>query len=108
MNYVSHFRPIFEARAAVGWLIGLILLPLSGMPHAWAFAVICALFLVARAYQVRKALAFRMSISTRWLTLIQIDVLLRTSARMRADLDAMYFGNGFEWTQRHCQIAHDI
>ncbi len=107
-SYVSHFRPIFEARAAIGWLIGLILLPLSGMPHAWAFAGICALCLLARTYQVRKALAFRMSISTRWLTLIQIEVLLRTSARMRTDLDAMYFGNGFEWTQRHCQIAHDI
>jgi conjugal transfer pilus assembly protein TraD len=107
-SYINHFRPIFEARAAVGWLIGLILLPLSGMPHAWVFAGFCALFLLARTYQVHKALAFRMSISTRWLTLIQIEVLLRTSARMKADLDAMYFGTGFEWTQRHCQIAHDI
>ncbi|MCK4118413.1 conjugative transfer system coupling protein TraD [Ralstonia nicotianae] len=106
--YINHFRPIFEARAAAGWLVALCVLPFTDMPHGEYFALACAVFLVIRLAQVRKALAFRMSISTRWLSLIQIDVLLRTSAAMASNHEAMYLGTGFEWTQKHCQIAHDI
>ncbi len=49
-----------------------------------------------------------MAISTKWLAKIDIDQLLMESAKLRKSEDAMYLGTGFEWTQKHCQIAHDI
>ncbi|MCY0854276.1 conjugative transfer system coupling protein TraD [Cupriavidus sp. D39] len=107
-HYVNPFRPIFEMRAATGWLGALVLLPLSGMPHWGYFALLCLAAFSLRAAQVWKALKFRMAISTKWLTKIRIENLLHTTAQMRRDEDAMYLGTGFEWTQRHCQIAHDI
>ncbi|WP_020203518.1 conjugative transfer system coupling protein TraD [Cupriavidus sp. WS] len=107
-HYVSHFRPIFEFRAAIGWALALVLLPLSGMPHAAYFALFCALMLAARSAQVWGALKFRMAISTKWLSLIGIDELIAISIRMKGDIDSMYLGTGFEWTQKHCQIAHDV
>lgn len=58
-----------------------------------------------------RALKFRLAISTKWLTLIKIEDLLEESRLLRSndkDEDAMYLGTGFEWTQKHCQIAHDI
>jgi conjugal transfer pilus assembly protein TraD len=49
-----------------------------------------------------------MAISTKWLSRIHIDKLLATQKAMRASHESMYLGTGFEWTQKHCQIAHDI
>ncbi|MDF3882703.1 conjugative transfer system coupling protein TraD [Cupriavidus basilensis] len=108
VRYINHFRPMFEARAAVGWALGLVLISASGMPHAGYFAVLCAVMLLLRGTQVWRALAFRMAISTKWLAKIRIDQLLDESVKLRERDDAMYLGTGFEWTQKHCQIAHDI
>ncbi|SDD56964.1 conjugal transfer pilus assembly protein TraD [Cupriavidus sp. YR651] len=107
-HYVNHFRPIYEFRAVAGWLMAAMLLLVSGMPSASYFALFCTAMLVFRTSQVWRALQFRMAISTKWLTVIQIDALLATSVIMRKKQDAMFLGTGFEWTQRHCQIAHDI
>ncbi|MDK3022955.1 conjugative transfer system coupling protein TraD [Cupriavidus taiwanensis] len=108
VRYINHFRPMFEARAAAGWALGLVLIAASGMPHAGYFAALCAVMLLLRGTQVWRALAFRMAISTKWLAKIRIDQLLGESAKLRKSDDAMYLGTGFEWTQKHCQIAHDI
>lgn len=106
--YTNHFRPLFEARAVAGWLLASVVLPLSGMPHGGYLALVCLLMLAVRGTQVWAALRFRMGISTKWLTKIRIEALLRTSGALRAQEDAMFLGTGFEWTQKHCQIAHDI
>jgi hypothetical protein len=39
-SYINHFRPIYEVRAAAFWLAALVLLPVSGMPYGWAFALV--------------------------------------------------------------------
>jgi len=106
VRYINHFRPMFEARAAAGWALGLVLIAASGMPHAGYFAALCTVMLLLRGTQVWRALAFRMAISTKWLAKIRIDQLLGESGQLRKSDDAMYLGTGFEWTQKHCQIAH--
>ncbi|PCE30314.1 conjugative transfer system coupling protein TraD [Burkholderia ubonensis] len=107
-GYINHFRPIFEIRAAFVWLIALLALPLSGMPYGWVFALVALALLAFRAGQVWRALKFRMGLSTKWLTTLPVPRLLTIQARMRLEANAMYLGTGFEWTQKHCQMAHDI
>lgn len=110
-QYINHFRPIYEFRAALGWSLAVVLILLSGMPHAGYFALLCLAVLIVRATQVLRALKFRLAISTKWLTVVKIDALLDESRQLRSkdkDEDAMYLGTGYEWTQRHCQLAHDI
>ncbi|MGQ7932144.1 conjugative transfer system coupling protein TraD [Paraburkholderia sp. D1E] len=108
MNYINHFRPIYEFRAATFWLLALLVLPLSGMPYGWAFALFALLVLVFRSTQIWTALKFRMAISTKWLTTLDVPKLLKIQQRMRKEANSMYLGIGYEWTQKHCQIAHDI
>lgn len=107
-NYVDHFRPIFEVRAVLVWLGVAFALPLSGMPYGWAFALFSLLPFSFRLRQVWKALKFRMAISTKWLSKLPVERLLAVQKKMRKEQDSMFFGTGFEWTQKHCQIAHDI
>ncbi|HBD34922.1 MAG TPA: conjugal transfer protein TraG, partial [Cupriavidus sp.] len=110
-HYINHFRPIYEFRAAVGWTVAALLILLSGMPHAGYFALLCLCALLLRSAQVWRALRFRLAISTKWLTVVKIDDLLDASRGLRSkdkDVDAMYLGTGYEWTQKHCQLAHDI
>ncbi|WP_316157503.1 conjugative transfer system coupling protein TraD [Cupriavidus sp. BIC8F] len=105
---INHFRPIYEFRAAIGWLLAAALMLLSDMPSAGYFSLFCVGMLLFRSSQVWRALKFRLAISTKWLAVLPIEALLALSARMRKTDDAMYLGTGFEWTQKHCQIAHDI
>ncbi|MGX6566088.1 conjugative transfer system coupling protein TraD [Cupriavidus necator] len=107
-HYINHFRPIYEFRAAIGWLLAAALMLLSDMPSAGYFSLFCVGMLLFRSTQVWRALKFRLAISTKWLAVLPIEALLALSARMRKTDDAMYLGTGFEWTQKHCQIAHDI
>ncbi|RXV64518.1 conjugal transfer protein TraG [Burkholderia stabilis] len=107
-GYINHFRPIYEVRAAFGWLVALLFLPFSGMPYGWAFAIVALALWTARSGQVWRALKFRMGLSTKWLTTLAVPVLLSIQERMRVEANAMYLGTGFEWTQKHCQMAHDI
>lgn len=107
-TYTNHFRPIYEARAAAFWILAALLLPFSGMPYGWAFAILSTFALSVRPFQVWKALKFRMAISTKWLTTLAVPKLLTIQTRMREEVNSMYLGIGYEWTQKHCQIAHDI
>ncbi|MBG0880348.1 conjugative transfer system coupling protein TraD [Burkholderia sp. 9775_39] len=107
-GYINHFRPIYEVRATFGWLIALFALPLSGMPYGGAFALVALVLFAFRSGQVWRALKFRMGLSTKWLTTLAVPTLLAIQTRMRAEVNAMYLGTGFEWTQKHCQMAHDI
>lgn len=106
--YINHFRPVYEIRATIFWFVALVFLPFSGMPYGWAFALAMLVPLVLRSTQVWKAMRFRMAISTKWLTTLPVSRLLEIQKRMRAESNSMYLGMGFEWTQKHCQIAHDI
>ncbi|WP_353254718.1 conjugative transfer system coupling protein TraD [Burkholderia anthina] len=107
-GYINHFRPIYEVRAAFGWLVALLFLPFSGMPYGWAFALVALALWTFRSGQVWRALKFRMGLSTKWLTTLAVPALLVIQERMRVQANAMYLGTGFEWTQKHCQMAHDI
>lgn len=107
-SYINHFRPIYEFRAWVLWSIALFALPFSGMPYWWAFALVALAAALWRGRAVWKALSFRMAISTKWLSTMPVARLLRVQKQMREDRNSMYLGTGFEWTQKHCQIAHDI
>ncbi|MGF6265413.1 conjugal transfer pilus assembly protein TraD [Paraburkholderia youngii] len=108
MNYINHFRPIYEFRPLLVWPFVIVGIFASGMPYGWAFALVCFALLVIRGIQVWRALSFRMAISTKWLSKIHIGKLLETQRKMREREDSMYLGTGFEWTQKHTQIAHDI
>jgi conjugal transfer pilus assembly protein TraD len=108
MNYINHFRPIYEFRPLIVWPVAIAGILASGMPYGWAFSLVCLAILIARGIQVWRALSFRMAISTKWLSKIHIGKLLDTQRKMREREDSMYLGTGFEWTQKHTQIAHDI
>lgn len=108
MNYINHFRPVYEARSAAVWTISIVGIASSGMPYGWVFALFGLAVLALRALQTWRALSFRMAISTKWLSKIHIKKLLATQQTMRARQESMYLGIGYEWTQKHCQIAHDI
>jgi conjugal transfer pilus assembly protein TraD len=108
MNYINHFRPIYEFRPLIVWPFAIVGILMSGMPYGWAFALAAIVLLVIRGIQVWRALSFRMAISTKWLSKILIGKLLETQRQMRASEDSMFLGTGFEWTQKHTQIAHDI
>ncbi|THJ46749.1 conjugal transfer protein TraG [Burkholderia sp. LS-044] len=107
-GYINHFRPIFEVRAVIGWLMAITVLLISGMPYGWVFLLFALALFVVRSGQVWRALKFRMALSTKWLTTLAVPTLLAIQTRMRAEANAMYLGTGFEWTQKHCQMAHDI
>ncbi|MDN7683034.1 conjugative transfer system coupling protein TraD [Burkholderia cenocepacia] len=107
-GYINHFRPIYEVRAVIGWLMAITVLLFSGMPNGWVFLLFALVVLAARSGQVWRALKFRMALSTKWLTTLAVPTLLAIQTRMRAEANAMYLGTGFEWTQKHCQMAHDI
>lgn len=107
-GYINHFRPMYEVKAAFGWLVALLVLPFSGMPYGWAFALVALALWTFRSGQVWRALKFRMGLSTKWLTTLAVPALLVIQERMRVQANAMYLGTGFEWTQKHCQMAHDI
>ncbi|WP_321882629.1 conjugative transfer system coupling protein TraD [Burkholderia cepacia] len=107
-GYINHFRPIFEVRAVIGWLMAITVLLFSGMPNGWVFLLFALVVLTVRSGQVWRALKFRMALSTKWLTTLAVPTLLAIQTRMRAEANAMYLGTGFEWTQKHCQMAHDI
>lgn len=106
--YINHFRPIYEVRAMTFWFLAMLLVPLSGMPRGWMFALVAMALFIYRTVQVWSALNFRMGISTKWLTTLEVPKLLSIQQDMKARSDSMYLGIGFEWTQKHCQIAHDI
>ncbi|MFM0124226.1 MULTISPECIES: conjugative transfer system coupling protein TraD [Paraburkholderia] len=108
MNYINHFRPIYEFRPLIVWPVAIVGILASGMPYGWAFSLVCLAILIVRGIQVWRALSFRMAISTKWLSKIHIGKLLDTQRKMREREDSMYLGTGFEWTQKHTQIAHDI
>jgi conjugal transfer pilus assembly protein TraD len=108
MNYINHFRPVYEARSAAVWIVSIVGIASSGMPYGWVFALFGLAVLALRALQTWRALSFRMAISTKWLSKIHIKKLLATQQAMRARQESMYLGIGYEWTQKHCQIAHDI
>jgi conjugal transfer pilus assembly protein TraD len=108
MNYINHFRPVYEARSAAVWSVCIVGIASSGMPYGWVFALFGLAVLALRALQTWRALSFRMAISTKWLSKIHIKKLLATQQAMRARQESMYLGIGYEWTQKHCQIAHDI
>jgi conjugal transfer pilus assembly protein TraD len=108
MSYINHFRPIYEFRPLIVWPVAIVGILVSGMPYGWAFALAALLLAAVRGLQVWRALSFRMAISTKWLSKIQIGKLLATQRQMREREDSMYLGTGFEWTQKHTQIAHDI
>lgn len=99
---------MYEVKAAFGWLVALLVLPFSGMPYGWAFALVALALWTFRSGQVWRALKFRMGLSTKWLTTLAVPALLVIQERMRVQANAMYLGTGFEWTQKHCQMAHDI
>jgi len=107
-HYIDHFRPIYEVRAAAGWLLAALVITFTGMPHRGYFALFCFAVLAVRVAQVWRALKFRMAISTKWLAKIHIDKLLSLQPTWCEKHQAMYLGTGFEWTQAHSQIAHDI
>ena len=54
-SYINHFRPIYEFRAAAFWLAAIVILPLSGMPYAWAFVLVAGAFFAVRAFQIWRA-----------------------------------------------------
>jgi conjugal transfer pilus assembly protein TraD len=107
-TYINHFRPIHEFRAWIFWAFAFAFLPFSGMPYWWAFALFVLAVALLRGRQVWKALRFRMGISTKWLSTLPVPQLLAVQKKMRAQSNSMFLGTGFEWTQKHCQIAHDI
>jgi conjugal transfer pilus assembly protein TraD len=108
VNYINHFRPVYEARSAAAWTVAIVGIAVSGMPYSWAFSLFGLAILALRALQTWRALSFRMAISTKWLSKIHIKKLLATQHAMRERQESMYLGIGYEWTQKHCQIAHDI
>jgi conjugal transfer pilus assembly protein TraD len=108
MSYINHFRPIYEFRPLIVWPVAIVGILASGMPYGWAFSLACLVLLAIRGIQVWRALSFRMAISTKWLSKIHIAKLMETQRKMRQREDSMFLGTGFEWTQKHTQIAHDI
>ncbi|CAE6963027.1 conjugative transfer system coupling protein TraD [Paraburkholderia domus] len=106
--YINHFRPVYESSAMIAWFGAMLVVPHSGMPYGWVFALLAMCLFLVRSAQVWSALSFRMAISTKWLTTLEVPKLLAIQQKMRKESDSMYLGIGFEWTQKHCQIAHDI
>ncbi|NMM01496.1 conjugative transfer system coupling protein TraD [Paraburkholderia sp. RP-4-7] len=106
--YINHFRPVYESTPMIGWFAAMLIVPFSGMPLGWVFALLAMVMFLLRATQVWSALNFRMAISTKWLTTLEVAELLEIQKKMREESQSMYLGIGFEWTQKHCQIAHDI
>ena len=93
MNYINHFRPIYEFRPLFVWPVAIVGILVSGMPYGWVFALVCLALLVVRGFQVWRALSFRMAISTKWLSKIHIGKLLATgfqpSGSLKEGLAAM-------------------
>jgi conjugal transfer pilus assembly protein TraD len=110
-DYQLPWRPNFEARAIFGWIIGAALawiaanrsgLPMS--PFLWliGFCGFMAIYRLPSAVAVwyRKHRLRRFKFEY-----LDVEKLVRT---VQKHPDRLWFGWGFDWGQRHAQLAYEI
>lgn len=109
-EYEAYLRPNYESWAAYGWL-GAVLMsllgyftPLPAAPFLW-LAAICGGMALYRAPAAIKQHRKQMLMKGRSLGYLKLEELQKTVQKHPGKL---WLGWGFNWEQRHAQIAHDI
>lgn len=107
INYKNWFRPIFEIRASIGWIVVSLLLLFSAFPFKWICSLLLVFFAVARGIQAKNLLAFRMNLSTRYLRCIEVADLYKEASKANKE-KCLYLGHGYRWDQGSAQLATEI
>lgn len=107
-KYEDMFRPAHEAVAIIGWAVGLMLMALFRPPYWWVASVFLFLMLLLRSGQLENLYRFRLSLAVMLGPTIPILFLLAKSRHMRKQKKSLYLGRGFQWGQRHAEIAQQI
>lgn len=110
-EYEAYLRPNYEARAAAGWLAGMglaaggyLISSLPPAPFVW-MGVTSGLMAMWRGPAAYKQWKKHKSIAGHDLAFMQLAALKK---KVDKNPGKLWLGWGFNWEQRHAQIAHDI
>ncbi|ABM39612.1 conjugative transfer system coupling protein TraD [Polaromonas naphthalenivorans] len=107
-KYEDMFRPAHEGYAVAGWAAGALLLVLFRPPFWWAAFPVILVMLMFRGGQLETLWKFRLSLAVMLAPTIPILTLLAKSRQMRKQKKSLYLGRGFQWGQRHAEIAQQV
>lgn len=107
-KYQDMFRPAHEAIATVGWAGGLVMILAFRPPYWWAATLFMLAMLMLRSGQLETLWRFRLSLAVMLAPVIPILTLLARSRQMRKQKKSLYLGRGFQWGQRHAEIAQQV
>ena len=107
-KFEDMFRPAHEAWAVVGWLWGLCFLLLLRPPF-WGFGLLVVMpMLIKRFLELESLWSFRLSMAVKLVPTIFIADLIANSRKLRKEKNSFYLGRGFNWGQRHAEIAVQV
>lgn len=107
-SYEDMFRPSHEAWATAGWGASIALLIVLHPPFWWAALFLVIPMLIMRARQLERLWSFRLSLAVQRMPVIPILKLIAKSRHMRENRNCLYLGRGFNWGQRHAEVARQI
>jgi conjugal transfer pilus assembly protein TraD len=108
---VTYFRPNFDARAAIAWLIGTAYLAgviaVSGLGRGTALAMlgVCLGMLGMRIYQARAHINFKLALMGTKAKILPAANFVRQIEKLKGDI---FLGWGYNWEQKHRALTHEI
>lgn len=102
------FRPAHEGSAAIGWLVAAVVMVLYRPPYWWVLVPLLLGMSVLRASEVLKLWRFRASITLSRMRTIKLSELMARLKLLSKTRQILPIGMGFQWSQRHIEIANQI
>lgn len=105
------FRPAYEARSAVAWMVSTVYVLLLAVFVRVSVPAIAGMLAVSitmatwRAYQVRKLWNFKLAISGKEIQLLPAH---RFESARQALGDNLWLGWGYRWEPKHAQLCYEI
>ncbi|WP_298150797.1 conjugative transfer system coupling protein TraD [Flavobacterium sp.] len=101
------FRPLFELRSAVFWLIATFYILIASLPFKLFFIPICVGALIVRLWQSHKMIAFRVNLWSRYLVKIAVADFYKKAKDARLK-ECFYMGEGFQWDSNCAGVSNSI
>lgn len=102
------FRPAHEGAAAIGWLTAAFVMIFYSPPYWWILTPMLAGMAVLRASEVIRLWKFRASITLSRMRTIKLSELMARLKLLSKTRQILPIGVGFQWSQRHIEIANQI
>jgi len=102
------FRPLYEIKAFVVWMVASLVLIMVHAPGWYLFVIPCIFFGLLRFKQSIYTLRMRMAISTQRLKFIPQEDMVEIGQNAINKEKAFYLGTGFVWSQPEAELAYKI